>query len=149
MPNTGLRIALPSRQLLSTFKGHPAKRVPSTGQEGAKLRHTLNGKNVEITPELREYFESKLEKLDRLTPTFSDQLVSLQAMVEKNLKRNDYSTAFSLHLPHHTLHAEGQSRDLKAAIRTAFDEIIRQMDRFKSKLRGEHRWAAGRPEVNF
>ena len=82
------------------------------------MRHTLNGKNVEITPELREYFESKLEKLDRLTPTFSDQLVSLQAMVEKNLKRNDYSTAFSVHLPHHTLHAEGQSRDLKAAIRT-------------------------------
>ena len=53
------------------------------------MRHTFIGKNVEITPELREYFESKLEKLDRLIPTFSDQLVSLQATVEKNLKRHD------------------------------------------------------------
>jgi putative sigma-54 modulation protein len=104
---------------------------------------------VELTPELREYFESKREKLDRLIPTFSDQLVSLQATVEKNLRRNDFSTALSLRLPQHTFHAEGQSRDLKAAIRTAFDEIIRQVNRFKSKLRGEHHWAPGRPEVNF
>jgi ribosomal subunit interface protein len=113
------------------------------------MRHTFIGKNVEITSELHEYFESKLEKLDRLIPTFSDQLVSLQATVEKNLKRNDYSTAFSLHLPQHTLHAEGQSRDLKAAIRTAFDDIIRQVDRFKSRLRREHRWAVDRYEVNL
>ena len=113
------------------------------------MRHTLIGKNIEVTPELREYFESKLEKLDRLIPTFSDQLVSLQATVEKNLKRNDYSTALSLHFPQHTLHAEEQSRDLNGAIRTAFDEIIRQVDRFKRKLRGEHRWAAGKHEVNL
>jgi putative sigma-54 modulation protein len=113
------------------------------------MRQTLIGKNIEVTPELREYFESKVAKLDRLIPTFSDQLVSLQATVEKNLKRNDYSTSLSLHFPQHTLHAEEQSRDLKAAIRTAFDEIIRQVDRFKSKLRGEHRWTAGKHEVNF
>jgi ribosomal subunit interface protein len=113
------------------------------------MRHTFIGKNVEIAPELHEYFESKLEKLDRLIPTFSDQLVSLQATVEKNLKRNDYSTTFSLHLPQHTFHAEGQSRDLKAAIRTTFADIIRQVDRFKSKLRREHRWAVDRHEVNL
>jgi ribosomal subunit interface protein len=103
------------------------------------MRHTFIGKNIEVTPELREYFESKVAKLDRLLPTFSDQLVSLQATVEMNLKRNDYATSLSLHFPQHTLHAAEQSRDLKGAIRTAFDEIIRQVDRFKSKLRGEHR----------
>jgi ribosomal subunit interface protein len=107
------------------------------------MRHTLIGKNIEVTPELREYFESKVAKLSRLIPTFSDQLVSLQATVEKHLRRNDYSTSLSLHLPQHTLHAEKQSRDWKGAIRAAFDEIIRQVDRFKSKLRREHRWTAG------
>jgi putative sigma-54 modulation protein len=108
------------------------------------MRHTLIGKNLEVTPELREYFESKLAKLNRLIPTFSDQLVSLQATIEKNLKRNDYATSLSLHLPQHTLHAAAQSHDLKGAIRTAFDEIIRQVDRFKSKLRGEHRRTAAK-----
>ncbi len=130
-------------------RAHPAKRVPSIGQDGIRRRHILIGKNLEITPEFREYFQSKLEKLDRLLPTFSDQLVSLQATVEKNLKCNEYSTTFSLHLTQGTLHAEGQSRDLKAEVCTAFDGIIQQVDRLKSKLRGEHRWAAGRPEVNF
>jgi hypothetical protein len=48
-----------------------------------------------------------------------------------------------------TLHAEEQGRDLKGAIRTAFDEVLRQLDRFKSKLRGEHRWTAGKHEVNL
>jgi ribosomal subunit interface protein len=113
------------------------------------MRYALIGKNIEVTPELREYFESRVAKLDRLIPTFSDQLVSLQATVEKNLKRHDYSTSLSLHFPQHTLHAEEQSRDWKGAIRIAFDEIIRQVDRFKCKLRGEHRWTAGKHEVSL
>lgn len=113
------------------------------------MRHTLIGKNLEVTPELREFFASKIAKLDRLIPTFSDHLVSLQAAVEKNLKRGDYSTSLSLHFPQQTLHAEEQSRDLKGAIRAAFDEIIRQVDRFKSKLRGEHRRTATKHDVNL
>ena len=108
------------------------------------MRHTLIGKNIDLTPELRAYFDSRIEKLDRLIPTFSDELVSLQATVEKNLKRGDYSTSLSLHFPQQTLHAEEQSRDLKGAIRATFHELIRQVDRYKSKLRGEHRWTAGK-----
>jgi ribosome hibernation promoting factor len=113
------------------------------------MRYTLLSKGVELTPELREYFESKVAKLSRLLSTFSDQLVSLQATVPKNLKRNDYSMSLSLHLPQQTLHAEEQNRDLKGAIRMAFDEIFRQVDRFKSKLRREHRWTTGKHEVNL
>ena len=90
------------------------------------MRHTLIGKNIEVTPELREYFESKIDKLDRLVPTFSDQLVSWQATVEKTLKRHDYSTALNLHFPQHTPHAEEQSRDGKTAIRSA---LTRSFDR--------------------
>jgi ribosomal subunit interface protein len=104
------------------------------------MRYTLNGKNIEMTPELRQYFESRIEKLDRLIPTFSEELVSLQASIEQNLKRNDFSTSLTLHFPQYTLHAAEQSRDVKGAIRTAFEDLIRQIDRFKSKLRGEHRW---------
>ncbi|MGH8059132.1 MAG: HPF/RaiA family ribosome-associated protein [Candidatus Entotheonellia bacterium] len=110
------------------------------------MRHTLLCKNLEPTPEVRAYVESQLEKLDRLTPTFSDELVSLQATIEQHLKRGDYSTSLSLHLPHYTLHAEEQSREVKGAVRGAFDELIRQLDRYKSRLRGEHRWVAGRLE---
>jgi ribosomal subunit interface protein len=113
------------------------------------MRYPLIGKNLEVTPDLREYFESKVAKLDRLIPAFSDQLVSLQATAEKNPKYHDYSTSLSLHFPSYTLDAEEQSRDLKGAIRTAFDEIIRQVDRFQSMLRGEHRWTAGEHTVNL
>lgn len=112
------------------------------------MRHTLIGKNIEVTAELREFFAAKIDKLDRLIPTFADDLVSLQATLEKNVKRGDYATSLSLHLPQHTLHAEEQSRDLKAAIRLAFDELIRQVDRFKSKLRGEHRWTPLKNSAN-
>jgi ribosomal subunit interface protein len=105
------------------------------------MRHTLIGKNVEVTADLRAYFESKINKLDRLIPTFADDLVSLQATLERNVKRGDYFTSLSLHFPQYTLHAEAQSREVTGAIRSAFAELLRQMDRFKSKLRGEHRWS--------
>jgi ribosomal subunit interface protein len=131
---------------------HPGEEPPSHRRcidEGrTKMHHTLIGKNIEITPELREYFASKLDKLDRLIPTFADDLVSLQGTLEKNVKRGDYSTSLSLHFPQHTLHAEEQSRDLKGALGGAFAELIRQVDRFKSKLRGEHRWAPHKNSVS-
>ena len=111
------------------------------------MRHTLICKNVEDTPDLRAYFAAKVEKLDRLTPTFSDELVSLQASLEKNLKRGDYAVSLSIHFPQHTFHAAEQTRDLKGTIRAAFDELIRQVERYKSKLRGEHRWPAGRGSI--
>jgi ribosomal subunit interface protein len=113
------------------------------------MRHTLIAKNLEVTLELRQFFEAKVVKLDRLVPTFSDHLVSLQATVEKNLKRGDFSTSVSLHFPQQTLHAEEQNRDVQGAIRLAFDEIIRQLDRFKSKLRGEHRWTASKSKYDL
>ena len=108
------------------------------------MRHTLIGKHIDLTPEERAFFDSKIEKLDRLIPTFSDELVSLQATVEKHLKRGDYSTSLSLHFPQQTLHAQEQSRDLRGAIRASVDELIRQVDRYKSKLRREHRWTAAK-----
>ncbi len=112
------------------------------------MRHTFIGKNLEVTPELRAFFEAKMAKLERLLPTFSDHLVSLHASVEQNLKRGDYSTSLSLHFPQQTLHAEEQGRDVKGVIRSAFDEITRQVDRFKSKLRREHRWTATKYGMN-
>jgi len=108
------------------------------------MRHTLIAKNIEVTTELREYFASKVDKLDRLIPTFADDLVSLQGTLEKNMKRGDYSTSLSLHFPQHTLHAEEQNRDVKAAIRSAVDALLRQLDRFKSKLRRAHRWSVAK-----
>jgi len=112
------------------------------------MRHTVIVKNVEDTPDLRAYFGAKLAKLDRLTPTFSDELVSLQATLELHLKRGHYSTSLSIHFPHQTLHASEQARDVKGSIRAAFAELIRQVDRYKRKLRGEHRWPMGKSAAN-
>jgi ribosomal subunit interface protein len=112
------------------------------------MRYTLNGKNIEMTPELRQYFESRIEKLDRLIPTFSEELVSLQGSIEQNMKRNDFSTSLALHFPQYTLHAAEQSQDVKRAMRAAFEDLIRQIDRFKRKLRGEHRWTSEKHVTN-
>ena len=112
------------------------------------MRHTLIGKNIELTPDVREYVQSRIDKLHRLIPTFADDLVSLQATLEKNLKRGDHSTSLSLHFPQYTLHAEEQSRDLQGAVRAAFDELIRQVDRFKDKLRGGRRQSSAKHSIN-
>lgn len=113
------------------------------------MRRTLIGKNLEMTPDVRELLAVKLDKLDRLIPTFADDLVSLQVTLEKNLKCGDYSTSLSLHFPQYTLHAEEQSRDLKGAMRLAFAELTRQVGRFKSRLRGEPRRAPNKYSMSL
>jgi hypothetical protein len=60
-----------------------AGRVPLTGQEGAGMRHTLIGKNVEPTPELQECFEFRVARLHGLILTFSSQLVPHQGIFAK------------------------------------------------------------------
>jgi hypothetical protein len=61
-----------------------AGRVPLTGPEGAGIRHTLIGKNVEPTPELQEYFEFRVATLHGLILTFSSQLVPHRGRFEKS-----------------------------------------------------------------
>jgi hypothetical protein len=107
------------------------------------MHHTLIGKNVEPTPELQEYFEFRSRDTSRTHSHLFQPTRAAPGNVRKNLLCNDDWTCLGLHFPQHTPHVEERSLDLKDTIRRAFDQIIRLVGHFTSKLRGEHRCIAG------
>ncbi len=98
---------------------------------------TISGHHLEITPPLREYV---LTKLDRVTRHF-DQVVdivvllSVQKLKEKTRRQKAEVT---VHVKGKDIYIEHSSADLYAAIDQLMDRLDRQIGRYKEKLQNHH-----------
>ena len=94
---------------------------------------TISGHHLEVTPALREYV---LTKLDRVTRPF-DQVVDINVLltVEKLTEKERRQKAeVTLHVRGKDLHCESEQDDLYAAIDLLADKLDRQVLRYKDKL---------------
>jgi putative sigma-54 modulation protein len=104
---------------------------------------TISGHHLEVTPALREYV---LTKLDRVTRHF-DQVVdvtvllSVRKLKEKELRQKAEVT---LHVKGKDIFVEQSDEDLYAAIDTLMDKLDRQVCRHKDRLQNHHHLAAKR-----
>jgi putative sigma-54 modulation protein len=95
---------------------------------------------VEVTDRLREYVESKVEKLDRYLPAITEARMELST--EQTRSAEDRQVAqLTLHLKGMLLRSEERSADMFAAVDNVMDKIKRQIDRYKSKRRNRYRSA--------
>ena len=90
---------------------------------------TVRGKNIEVTVALKEYVEKNAVKLTR----YFDSEVDVQAVlsVEKGNKTIVEITAFVEGI---VLRAVDTNTDMYAAIDLAFDKIVRQIHKYKTRL---------------
>ena len=98
---------------------------------------TISGHHLEVTPALREYV---LTKLDRVTRHF-DQVVDITVLlsVEKLKEKERRQTAeVTLHVKGKDIFAECSSEDLYAAIDQLMDKLDRQVVRHKDKVQNHH-----------
>jgi len=95
----------------------------------------LTGHHVEITDALRQYVNSKMEKLERHFDSVTDIHVVLS--VEK-LRQKAEAT---LHLSGKNLHADSTDEDMYAAIDALADKLDRQLKKHKEKVTDHHRSA--------
>lgn len=94
----------------------------------------INGRDLEITPRLREYVEKKAGRLDRYIDTITDAHVELAEI-------RSARSAYHRHVAEMTLRgrggmilrAEERTEDVFAAIDAVMDKIERQIERFKGK----------------
>jgi putative sigma-54 modulation protein len=93
----------------------------------------VSGHHVEVTPSLRNYVASKLERVTRHFDHVIDAHVILT--VEK-LKQKAEVT---LHVRGKDLHCESEQEDLYAAIDLLADKLDRQVLRYKDKMSTEKR----------
>ncbi len=108
---------------------------------------TISGHHLEVTPALREYV---LTKLDRVTRHF-DQVVDITVLlsVEKQREKDKRQRAeVTLHAKGKEIFVEQTHEDLYAAIDQLMDKLDRQVCRHKDKLQDHHHVAAKRLDAS-
>ena len=101
---------------------------------------TISGHHLEVTPAIREYVQSKLERVRR----HFDQVIDIAVILTvDNLteKEKRQKAEINLRLPGKTVNVASLSHDLYAAIDTLVDKLDRQVMKYKSQLQ-EHNHAA-------
>jgi putative sigma-54 modulation protein len=98
---------------------------------------TISGHHLEVTPALREYV---LTKLDRVTRHF-DQVVDVNVLLTvENLKEKErrQKAEVTLHVKGRDIFVEQANEDLYAAIDQLMDKLDRQVVRHKDRLQDHH-----------
>ncbi len=104
---------------------------------------TISGHHLEVTPALRGYVTTKL---DRITRHF-DQVVGVQVIltVEKQKEKQKRQRAeCSIHVKGNDMYAESAHSDLYAAVDELFDKLDRQVVRHKDRVQDHHHEAPKR-----
>lgn len=92
----------------------------------------ITGLHLDVTPALRDYIESKLERITRHVDNVIGVNVTLS--VDKLVQKAEVN----VHLAGKDIHAEATEADMYAAIDLLTDKLDRQVLKFKEKL-VEHR----------
>ena len=82
--------------------------------------------------------EELIDRLEEKLAHFPQDVVSVHVVFEENGAHKLYRTALTCHVPGHTVAAHDEHRDAGTAIRTAFAEVARQLEKQKAFLRREH-----------
>lgn len=94
---------------------------------------TISGHHLELTPALREYVHSKLERIKRHFDQVIDVVVILT--VEKITEKERRQKAeINLHVRGKDLHVESLAHDLYAAIDSLIDKLDRQLLKYKARI---------------
>ena len=109
------------------------------------MNMTISGHHLEVTPALRGYVTSKL---DRITRHF-DQVVDVKVLLTvDNMKEKDsrQRAECNVHVKGRDIFAESSHADLYAAVDELTDKLDRRVARHKTKIKDHHHVAAKRQE---
>lgn len=104
---------------------------------------TISGHHLEVTPALRSYVTTKLDRIIR----HFDQVVDVKVLLTvENLKEKErrQRAECSIHVKGSDMFAESSHEDLYAAVDDLVDKLDRQVVRHKSRVKNHHHEAAKR-----
>jgi putative sigma-54 modulation protein len=111
--------------------------LPLKSQWRKLMNLTISGHHLEVTPALRTYVTTKL---DRITRHF-DQVVDVKVLltVEKQKEKERRQRAeCNIHVKGSDMFAESSHEDLYAAVDELVDKLDRQVVRHKDRLQNHH-----------
>jgi putative sigma-54 modulation protein len=107
---------------------------------GVCMNLTISGHHLEVTPAIREYVQTKLERVKRHFDHVIDIAVILTVdnLTEKEKRQK---AEINLRLSGKTVYVESLSHDLYAAIDCLIDKLDRQVMKYKDKVQDHNHQA--------
>lgn len=96
---------------------------------------TVTGHHVEVTPAIRDYVKSKLERITR----HFDQVIDVNVIL--SVEKLNQKAEANIHVSGKDIFAESRDADMYAAIDTLADKLDRQVLKHKEKHNGHGRAA--------
>ena len=104
---------------------------------------TISGHHLEVTPALRNYVTTKLDRITRHFEQVVDIKVLLTVEKQKEKERRQRAEC-KIHVKGNDLFAESSHEDLYAALDELVDKLDRQVWRHKSRMQDHHHESAKR-----
>ncbi|HVR81938.1 MAG TPA: ribosome-associated translation inhibitor RaiA [Luteimonas sp.] len=107
------------------------------------MRIDTHGQQIEVTPALRDYVESKLARLAR----HFDQPLDVRALL--SIDKPEHRAEATVNVAGRTLHADANGIDMYAAIDLLADKLDRLLVKHKEKLVDHHRGESAARDGSF
>jgi RNA polymerase sigma factor (sigma-70 family) len=89
-----------------------------------------------------------IEKLQKRLQVFRPNLVHLKGMVEETSVREGVTVSLNLRLPSGQMAVESKAATAGSAIKSAFDDLLQQVNKHKELLRSSHKWKRRQKETS-
>ena len=96
------------------------------------------------TPAVEKDIQHQIEKLRKRLQVFRPELIHLKGMVEEVSPREGTSVSLNLRLPSGQMAAHTTASTPAAAVKTAFEDLLQQLNKHKELLRSTHKWTRRR-----
>ena len=98
------------------------------------MKRTIELKHVEAKGHVRQLIEELLSRLEDKLRHFRQDAVSVHVLFEENGNRSLYRASLSCHIPKHMIAAHEENRQPGVAIRRAFAEVERQLEKQSTRF---------------
>jgi putative sigma-54 modulation protein len=96
------------------------------------MQVTITAKNLELGDSLRDYVESKSQRLDRFLTDIDEARIELDNQSTRSPEHSQVAQ-ITLYSKGTVLRTEERSADMRSSIDIALDKMVRQLRRFKGK----------------
>ena len=102
------------------------------------MHHSLTFKRVTVKPYLTVLLDELLAHLEDYTASLHEDATFVHVVIEQNKARTLFRLSLHCEVPRSTLVVHEEGHDAVAVLREAFDELERQLGRYKAKRRRTH-----------
>lgn len=92
------------------------------------------------SPAVEKDIQHQIEKLRKRLQVFRPELIHLKGMVEEVSPREGTSVSLNLRLPSGQMAVEAKAPTAAAAVKSAFEDLLQQVNKHKGLLRSSRKW---------